>query len=43
MSEFQITLTEEQTKSFQLYVFEMTSEAVKRAVSTAGSEYQYIA
>ncbi|MDG4977303.1 helix-turn-helix domain-containing protein [Lactococcus lactis] len=42
MSEFQITLTEEQTKSLQHYVFEMTSEAVKRAVSTAGSDKEWL-
>jgi hypothetical protein len=42
MSEFQITLTSEQTKMLQQYVFEVTTEAVKRAVTTAGSDKDWL-
>ncbi|MDN5403429.1 MAG: DNA-binding protein [Lactococcus sp.] len=39
---FNITLTEEQTKTLQQFIFEATTEAVQRAVSVAGSDKDFL-
>ncbi|MDR2977400.1 MAG: helix-turn-helix domain-containing protein [Streptococcaceae bacterium] len=39
---FDITLTAEQTKSLQKYIFDVTSEAVQRAVTVAGTDKDFL-
>lgn len=39
---FEITLTPEQTKSLQQFIFEATNEAVQKAVQVAGTDKDWL-
>lgn len=42
MSGFQVMLSENQTKELQKYIFELTNEAVRRAVHDVGADKDFL-